>query len=442
MGIKSGLGNVAARVGQSHGFEKTVQYGHILASGIDITDVAISTFAATLRNSLSNLRAYADNVYTSKSYLDVVRAQAEVVLSEMGEMKQLALQAQNASATDRLSLQASLDSKQKTIARKLVNAEFGGVNIFTNSTNGNNFVVGNGLNINANIDAATGMALVDTAGIWSAGVIANTDLFGHSAAAVTDLQVKVKIYGEATVTLSTAGQIDYTQDNFVYLSPGTVAIFDYYAHGTTDSIYSYMLIGSTNGGAGLTGGAYATFASGNPSNAVFNFYGNQSLSSFPVGNTVISGGVFNVELTGSVMQGTANGLLIELSYDNVQPVGAIGDIDISNGAIDPGTACTIDTTDNAIIAANVIEAGMDQISNILSKIDNLSSALSGVMSSQIGQEEALGTAVEDLTAADITQCMSEIVSGQAMVQYTTAVWAGQQKLNQLALKTFQQAVAA
>lgn len=126
---------------------------------------------------------------------------------------------------------------------------------------------------------------------------------------------------------------------------------------------------------------------------------------------------------------------------NTPQVGAIGNITIGDGTIVSGTACTIDTIDNAIIATNVIRVAMDQISSMIRRIDNLVSSLSGISQIQLRTEESIGSSVEELTAVDITECMSEIVAGQNTVQYTTAVWSGQQKLYQLILSVFQQAVA-
>lgn len=177
MGIKVRSGDVAARIRQTRGFNRITKFGKILSTGIDRSNIAINTFTNTLKNSLSNLKAYSSNVVTSKAYLDVVRAQTEVILSEMGEMKQLAMQSQNASATNRLALQASLASKQKTIARKLANAEFGGISIFTNYTFfSNEFVVGNGLNLNADIDAVLGVELINSNGICSDNFLGNRSI--------------------------------------------------------------------------------------------------------------------------------------------------------------------------------------------------------------------------------------------------------------------------
>lgn len=437
MGIKVGLGSVSASVGQSHGFDKTMKYGNMLSRGVDTSKVSINTFTSTLKNSLLNLSAYVNNVSTSNAYLETVKSEAEVLLSEFDEMMQLALQSQNASATNRLALQAVLEFKQKTIAQKIVSAEFGGVNLFTNSTDGNNLIIGNGLNLDARIDSARGVSLINTAGI--AASITSSGNSRNKGSNVTDVDVELKIYGEATLSLANAGVI--SAGDLLYLSSGTVAALNFYTGGGPSPATqgSIMAIGSTSGAAGVLAGDNFKFTTINM--VVVDFFGSLDLSTFGVGSTVINDGVFKLRMTGLNVPNVNDIKITNFAMVNTPQVGAIGNITIGDGTIVSGTACTIDTIDNAIIATNVIRVAMDQISSMIRRIDNLVSSLSGISQIQLRTEESIGSSVEELTAVDITECMSEIVAGQNTVQYTTAVWSGQQKLYQLILSVFQQAVA-
>lgn len=435
MGVKTGLGDVAARVGQSRGFDTTMRYGAILSKGEDDTNVAVNTFASTLKNSLSSLSAYINNVSTSKSYLDVVAAHAEVILNELGEMKQLALQSQNASATDRLALQSSFATKQRNIASKLVDAEFGGISIFTNSTTNNSIIAGNGLDISADIDGARGYSLINTASIMPGTT--NSLQYRNFGTNITDVDVELRIYGDATLQLANPGVI--SASDTVWLSAGTAAVLNFYTSGgpSVPTKGTVMAIGSTSG-IGL--GENFVFATLN--SVVVDFFGSQEISTFVGGSTAINGGVFKIRMTGQTVPAASGIRFANICTANAPQVGAIGIINLGDSSIAAGTACTIDTMDNAVIATNVINAAMDQVSTVLGKIDNKLSALAGIASVQTGIQEAMGSAIAELTAADITKCMSEIVAAQSSIQYITSVWSCQNNLTQLALKAFQQAVTS
>lgn len=354
----------------------------------------------------------------------------------MVQMKQLALQSQNASATDRLALQASLLAKQKVIAKKLATAEFGGVNIFTNTSVDTQFIVGNGLNLSANIDAVTGKSLVNTAGIIN-GLSAGGNAWNNGID-ITEIDVEVKIYGKATINLANPATI--TAGDRIYLSDGSVALLTFYTGGGPNppTQGSLMIIGSTSGSPGVAAGNNLRFTSLN--GVTVDFFGSQLIANFNAGNTIIDSGVFKVRMTGAKIAAAHDLTITSTGSNGVIQVGAIGQID-NTGLITPGTACTINTAKDAIIAANVIEAGMDQMRAMINKIDNAYSALDGVSETQVRLEESLGEAIEELTAADITECMSEIIAGQMLLQYSTMVWLCQKRLEQLALDTFKKAVA-
>lgn len=455
MGLKAGLGGVAAQVGQARGFQKTAEYGRVLANGVDDRSLAIETFCAPLRKTMIDLEAYVDNVATSKSYIEVVRANAKIILSELAEMKQLALQSKNASATDRLSLQTSLSSKQAILARKLCTAEFGGVNLFTTSTVNNNFLTSNNLKLSANIDASSGMELVNVAGIKNvAGVVPNVAI--ASNAGDTVLEVTARIYGQATLEVWNGAGSEQLLFGGVgaqvncFMSPNSVGIVNWYSAGSsTTQQYSRMVLGSSAGGALITQGGVIQYRGTGSSNVELCFYGAQNARTFAPSaavNTalyVINGGVFSYKLHGvSTASSDAVAVVADAAVitNGATPLGALGTISIGTGVITPGTACTIDTLSNATAAVNIIEAAMDQVRSVMQKIDGADSALMGISLTHVGIKDSVGSAVEELLAADITDCMSEILEGQDLMQYTTAVWSGQQALSQLALSTFQKAM--
>jgi len=453
MGLQVGLGTAVTITQQTTSAANIQKYGRILGQGYDDTNVAVNVYVSQLWRSAKDLSAYLSIAKIAQTYLNTALASAKNIKSQLTEMKQLALMAQNASAIDTVLIQGIFASKQATVASLLADANFSGTALFATASYNKSFAVGNKITVSASLDSFAGTALIADPAIAGGGSSITGTSNGTSAgstngAATTISNMIVQICGIAGVSANgggtagtSAGAINSTAASagVVTLNVGTVAVI--YTSNTTVatgvvSTSNHVVIGDGTTNTAITFGALSN-AVLQYSDSTVNFAVATSSTSVPIEN-----GSFT--LTPNLgIAGTTNVVTCEYGTGASQSVaaqyGAIGIINNETGYITTAGA-TINTNANAVIAANLVEASLNQVEQVITDIGNYSNALTGISNNMMDNMQSLTDAAEALSAADITQAMAEISSSQQKISYVTAVWQGERNTEKDTLRAFQHAV--
>lgn len=158
------------------------------------------------------------------------------------------------------------------------------------------------------------------------------------------------------------------------------------------------------------------------------------IASYAVANGVVTSISLELRIYGEATVNGANG-----TAAGEGSKGAIGTIGL-DGKVTGSNAVKIDSTTNATVAAHILDAALDDIEEVLANVDNSTSALKGVKATTEDVMSAADSAIESMSAADITTLMAEMSQSKQGIEYATAVWSAQRSVETSILQATQKAL--
>ncbi|MES2215354.1 MAG: hypothetical protein V4485_05015 [Pseudomonadota bacterium] len=363
---------VATLIGQSVQTARNYEvHSKKLSTGLDTTNPANNATVEGLQRTVRKSTAYAQNIVSATAFLQTAQSAAALITDKFNAMLGLSLSASSGSGSDLTKMQSQFKTYQDEVAQLVMKTSYNANKIFDSITSAETFKVGDGLSVKADLDpsgpsaaatgAIAGISLQDSSAIRKSAAATAVATTG----ALTDTIV---IYGEATFSAGVAAGVAAVGN--ITLSPGAVMVVN-------------------------IAGAEVFFTSDSGVIAL----AAQTLTFTDTGLAIAAGGKYNFTggeyFTPTVVAAT----LTPTTALTAGTGGAVGDIN-SEGAI-TAYGSSIDTIAKAKVAFDFVNAALEAMSVINTKITVSLGSLETHATNTNNTISNFNTAASQLQSADI-----------------------------------------